>query len=49
MASQHPQARKEGVDQVLSDLSDQFVLAIKPLAFLGERYLSLRKHHFFKL
>jgi hypothetical protein len=47
-ASKHPQARMEGLDGVLGVLAEQFLLAEKPLAFLAERYLSLRKHRFFK-
>jgi hypothetical protein len=48
LAAEHPMARQQGVDEVLAILSEQFILAEKPLAFLGERYLSLRKHHLFE-
>ncbi len=49
MAAQQPQARVEGMDHVLNTLSEKFVLAEKPLAFLSDRYLTLRKHRYFKL
>jgi hypothetical protein len=48
LAAEHPLARQQALDEVLAILSEQFVLAAKPLAFLGERYLSLRKHHLFE-
>jgi hypothetical protein len=47
-ASKQPQARTEGLDEILAVLAEKFLLAEKPLAFLAERYLSLRKHRFFK-
>lgn len=49
LAARHPQARREGLDGVLSTLSEHFVLAEKPLTFLAARYLALRKHNYFKL
>ena len=49
MAARHRRARKQGMVQILTTLSEQFILAEKPLAFIGERYLSLRKHHLFDL
>jgi hypothetical protein len=49
LAAGHQQARLEGLDQVLAVLSEQFVLAEKPLSFLAERYLSLQKHRLFDL
>ncbi len=49
MAARHKQARIQGLDQVLETLSEQFILAEKPLAFLAERYLALRKHNLFDL
>jgi hypothetical protein len=48
LAAKHKQARPNGLDRVLATLSEQFILAEKPLAFLAERYLSLRKHHLFE-
>jgi hypothetical protein len=35
------------LDGVLESLSQHFVLAEKPLAFVAERYLSLRKQRLF--
>jgi hypothetical protein len=49
LAARHPLARQHALDQVLDTLSEQFVLAEKPLTFLAERYLSLRKHRLFEL
>jgi hypothetical protein len=49
LAAQHPQARREGLDGVLSTLSEHFILAEKPLTFLAARYLAMRKHKTFKL
>jgi hypothetical protein len=49
LAAQHPEARQHEQVEVLSILSERFILAEKPLAFLGDRYLSLRKHKLFEL
>lgn len=49
LAANHGQARPQGLVQVLTTLSQQFILAEKPLAFLAERYLSMRKHSLFEL
>jgi hypothetical protein len=49
LAARHKQARVQGLEQVLATLSEEFVLAEKPLAFLAERHLSLRKHRLFGL
>lgn len=49
LAAQHPAARPQAVAEVLAILAEQFVLAEKPLTYLAERYLSLRKHHLFEL
>jgi hypothetical protein len=49
LAAKHPLARQHALEQVLETLSEQFVLAEKPLAFLAERYLALRKHRLFEL
>lgn len=49
LAGEHPEAQAGELAPVLGLLSDQFVLAEKPLAFIAERYLSLRKHHIFPL
>jgi hypothetical protein len=49
LAARHRQAQVQGLDPVLSTLSQHFILAEKPLAFLVERYLDLRKRHLFEL
>lgn len=49
LAAGHRQARPQALDEVLTILSEKFVLAEKPLTFLAERYLSLRKHNVFDL
>jgi hypothetical protein len=48
LAAEHPVARQQGLTGVLETLSEQFILAEKPLAFMGDRYLSLRKHRLFE-
>jgi hypothetical protein len=47
LAAGHPEAKLQGLDQVLTTLSQQFILAEKPLAFLAARYLALHKHRLF--
>jgi hypothetical protein len=49
LAAGHKTARLQGLNEVFTILSEQFVLAEKPLNFLTERYLSLRKHRLFEL
>lgn len=49
LAAEHKQVPSRQLQRVLGALSEQFILAKKPLAFLAERYLSLRKHHLFEL
>jgi hypothetical protein len=49
LAARHKMARLQGLEEILTLLSDQFILAEKPLAFLAERYLSLRKRQLFEL
>jgi hypothetical protein len=49
LAAQHPQAQIEGLSQVLETLSEQWILATKPLGFIAQRYLTLRKRHIFPL
>jgi hypothetical protein len=49
LAARHPLARQHALNQVLETLSEEFVLAEKPLTFLAERYLALRKHRLFEL
>ena len=47
LAAGHKVAQQQGLEAVLSTLSRQFILAEKPLSFLAERYLALRKHRLF--
>jgi hypothetical protein len=49
LASKHEVARMQGLDSVLAVLSEEFILAEKPLAYLAERYLSLRKRSLFDI
>ncbi len=49
LAARHQQARVQELDRILETLSEQFILAEKPLGFLAERYLALRKHSLFDL
>lgn len=42
-------AKAQGLNQVLSLLAEQFILAEKPLTFLAERYLGLHKNQLFHL
>jgi len=47
LAAGHRVAQVQNLDVVLSTLSRQFILAEKPLLYLAERYLALRKHRLF--
>ncbi len=47
LAAEHEQARAEGLAQVLGTLSEEFILAEKPLTFLATRYLGLAKQRLF--
>ena len=47
LAAGHSVAQVQNLDVVLSTLSRQFILAEKPLLYLAERYLALRKHRLF--
>jgi hypothetical protein len=49
LASEHKLAQVRDLDRVLSTLSEHFILAEKPLAFVAERYLALRKSRLFEL
>lgn len=49
LAAKHRDAEPGGLAAVLGKLSKNFILAEKPLAFIAERYLSLRKHRLFEL
>ena len=48
LAAEHEMARMEGLEGVLTALSDNFILAEKPLSFLSSRYLSFAKHRLFE-
>jgi hypothetical protein len=43
-AADHEWSKREGLDEVLATLSENFILAEKPLAFLATRYLSFARH-----
>lgn len=47
LAAEHETARLEGLDGVLAALSERFVLAEKPLAFLSDRYLQFARYRLF--
>lgn len=49
LAAQHPQAGLEGLQQTLETMAEHWILATKPLGFVAQRYLSLRKRHIFPL
>lgn len=49
LAAEQPQARVEGLDRVLKTMSERWILATKPLSFVAQRYLSLRKQQIFPL
>jgi hypothetical protein len=47
LAAEHETARREGLDEVLAILSENFVLAEKPLTFVANRYLQFVRHKLF--
>jgi hypothetical protein len=49
LAAEHKRVPSPQLQRVLVALSERFILAKKPLTFLAERYLFLRKHHLFDL
>lgn len=49
LAAGHPQARGAELSAPLSALAENFQLAEKPLSFLSEHYLRMRKHKLFEL
>ena len=49
LAAEHERARVEGLDDVLVALSENFILAEKPLAFLANRYLQFTRHGLFEI
>jgi hypothetical protein len=46
-AAEHDAARREGLDEVLTTLSENFILAEKPLAFIATRYLQFARRTLF--
>jgi hypothetical protein len=48
-AAEHELAKRQELDQVLTTLSQNFILAEKPLAFLTNRYLQFARHALFGL
>jgi hypothetical protein len=49
LAAEHETAKVEGLDDVLATLSQDFVLAEKPLTFLADRYLRFARDRLFEL
>ena len=49
MAAEHEVASREGLADVLITLSEDFILAEKPLAFIANRYLQFSRHTLFGL
>ncbi len=49
MAAEHPQAQQHALTKVLSTLSEEFVLAEKPLAFIAQRYLARHRRRLFPI
>jgi hypothetical protein len=49
LAAEHERARLEGLEDVLTTLSENFILAEKPLMFLTDRYLRFTRHRLFEL
>ncbi len=47
MAAEHELARREGQEEVLISLSQNFILAEKPLTFMANRYLQFARHTLF--
>ena len=47
LAAEHERGRAEGLDDVLATLSDDFILAEKPLVFVADRYLRFTRHRLF--
>jgi len=49
LAAQHEQAHMEGLTQVLATLSENFILAEKPLRFLADHYLGFARQRLFNV
>jgi hypothetical protein len=49
LAAEHETARREELEEVLKTLSENFILAEKPLAFVAKRYLQFARQTLFGL
>lgn len=49
LASEHEMAQVQGLETVLEELSERFILAEKALSFVANRYLGLMKHRLFEV
>ena len=49
LAGEHAKAGAQGLESLLETMSESFILAEKPLAFLADRYLQLKKRQLFDL
>jgi hypothetical protein len=49
LASEHKSAHTEDLSGVLAKLSENFILAEKPLSFLANHYLGFARHRFFEI
>jgi hypothetical protein len=49
LAAEHERAKVEGLEDVLATLSENFILAEKPLVFIVGRYLPFTKHSLFEM
>jgi hypothetical protein len=49
LAAEHQRAQLEGLADVLAALSENFILAEKPLAYMANRYLRSARHTLFEL
>jgi hypothetical protein len=49
LAAEHEVAKVRNLDGVLATLSENFILAEKPLAFMSDHYLGFRRHELFEL
>lgn len=49
LAAEHQRARMQGLNGVLTTLSQNFILAEKPLSFLAQHYLQFTRQHLFDI
>jgi hypothetical protein len=49
LASEHEQARVEGMDTLLRTLAEDFIFAEKALNVLTQRHLQLARHELFQM